>query len=127
MISLLATMLMTRANLGPKMAKLASWGILIALAALLIGGAVWWFSDTVDDAHDAGVEQGVTTERVEAQAEVINNVEKANETRAAASDPGSCVAYNECLRSARNTANCVRYMPHDAGCPVRSRTGAGDR
>lgn len=125
MISVLATILMTRANLGPKAAKLASWGILFALAALLIGGAVWWFNDTVDDAHDAGVKQGVTTERVEAQAEVIKNVEKANETRAAVNDPRACLAYNECMRSARTTANCVRYLPDDEGCPVRSSTDRG--
>lgn len=38
MISVLATILMTRANLGPKMAKAGAWGIVIALAAL----ALWW-------------------------------------------------------------------------------------
>lgn len=38
MISLIATLLMTRANLGPKVAKLASWGIVMAL----IGIAAWF-------------------------------------------------------------------------------------
>lgn len=38
MISVIATLLMTRANLGPKVAKLASWGIVIAL----IGIAAWF-------------------------------------------------------------------------------------
>lgn len=111
MISIIATLLMTRANMGARAAKLASWGIILGLAALLIGGAVLWFTDTVDDAHDAGVKQGVATERVEAQAEVIKNVEKANETRAAVNDPRSRAAYDECLRSARNPANCQRFMP----------------
>lgn len=109
---------------GERFAKMASWGFLALIAALLIGGAVWWFTDTVDDARKEGVKEGVTTERVEAQGKVIENVQTANETRAAASDPGSCVAYRECLRSARTPANCVRYLPHDEGCSVQS--GASD-
>ena len=43
MISLLATLLMTRANLGPKVAKLASWGIvlvLVVIAAWFVIGAI---------------------------------------------------------------------------------------
>lgn len=125
MISLIATFLMTKTSLGPKAAKLASWGFLAVIAALLIGAALLWFDDTVDDAHDEGVKQGVTTERAEAQGKVIENVQTANETRAAASDPGSCVAYRECLRSARTPANCVRYLPHDEGCPVQSGASSG--
>lgn len=38
MISVLATLLMTRAHLGPKLAKATAWGIVLLLAAL----ALWW-------------------------------------------------------------------------------------
>lgn len=111
MIGLIASFLMTKTSLGPKAAKLASWGVLAVLAALLIGAALLWFNDTVDDAHDEGVKQGVTTERVEAQGKVIENVKTANETRAAVRDERSGAAYDECLRSARNPANCERFLP----------------
>lgn len=124
MIALIAMKLM-ETGLGPKVAKLASWAIVAVLALLMIGAAVWWFNDTVDDARDAGVQTGVVTERAETQAEAIKNVEKANETRAAANDPRSCVAYNECLRSARTTTHCIRFMPSDEGCPVPARPVTG--
>lgn len=110
MISLIATFLMTKTGLGPKAAKLASWGALILVAGLLVGAALLWFNDTVDDAHDEGVKQGVTIERVEAQGKVIENVQTANETRAAVRDERSGAAYDECLRSARNPANCERFL-----------------
>lgn len=96
---------------GERFAKLASWGIVALIAAAIIGGAVWWFTDTVDDAHNAGVKQGVTAERVEAQGKVIENVQTANETRAAVRDGRSRAAYDECVRSARNAANCERFLP----------------
>ncbi len=38
MISILATLLMTRANLGPKLAKAGAWAIMLLVAAL----ALWW-------------------------------------------------------------------------------------
>lgn len=38
MISIIATILMTRANLGPKVAKAGAWAIMLLLAAL----ALWW-------------------------------------------------------------------------------------
>lgn len=38
MVSLIATLLMTRANLGPKLAKAGAWGIMLLLASL----ALWW-------------------------------------------------------------------------------------
>lgn len=49
MISILATLLMTRANMGVRAAKLASWGIVVALAAL----ALWWaYSAAYDNGRD---------------------------------------------------------------------------
>lgn len=111
MIGLIATFLMTKTSLGPKAAKAASWGVLLLVAGLLVGAALLWFNDTVDDARDEGVKQGVTTERVEAQGKVIQNVQTANETRAAVRDERNRAAYDECLWSARNPANCERFLP----------------
>jgi hypothetical protein len=96
---------------GERFAKLASWAFVVLLTATAIGAAVWWFTDTVDDAHDAGVKQGVTAERIEAQGKVIENVKAANETRAAVRDERNRAAYDECVRSARNAANCERFLP----------------
>ncbi len=103
MIALIAMKLM-ETGLGPRVAKLASWAIVALLALLLVGAALLWFTDTVDDARDEGVKQGVTTERVEAQGKVIENVQKA---KAAADDVrrnGPTVA--ECLQDSRVRENC---------------------
>lgn len=103
MIALIALKLM-ESGLGPKAAKLLAWVAVIAAALALVGAAVWWFTDTVDDARDDGVKQGVTTERVEAQGKVIENVQKA---KAAADDvrrDGATVA--ECLQDSRVRENC---------------------
>lgn len=110
MIALLALKLMEH-GLGPKMARLSAWGSALLLVSLLIAGAIWWFTDTVDDARDEGVKAGIATERVEAQGKVIENVQAANETRAAVRDEHSRAAYDECVQSARNPANCERFMP----------------
>lgn len=39
MISVIATLLMTRANVGPKVAKAGAWAIMLLLAALVLFGA----------------------------------------------------------------------------------------
>lgn len=104
MIGLIATFLMTKTSLGPKAAKLASWGVLIVIAGLLVGAALLWFNDTVDDARDEGVKAGVTTERVEAQGKVIENVQKA---KAAADDVRrDGPTRDECLQDSRVRENC---------------------
>jgi len=115
------------AIVGNRLAKAGAWVIIAAVVALGLWGAISWFTGTVEDARTDGVEQGVTTERAATQAEVIKNVEKANEARNDVRDPRACAAYDECMRSARSAANCVRYLPHDEGCPVQSGTGGGDR
>lgn len=98
-------------GLGPKAAKAVAWLGILAVAGLLVWAAIWWFGDKVDDARDEGVTQGVTTERVETQGKVIENVQTANETRSAVRDERSSAAYDECLWSARNPANCERFLP----------------
>lgn len=103
MIALIALKLM-ESGLGPKAAKLLAWAGVIAAALALVGAAVWWFTDTVDDARDDGVKQGVTTERVEAQGKVIENVQKA---KAAADDVRrDGVPIADCLQDSRVRENC---------------------
>lgn len=111
MIALLATLLSTKTALGPKAAKAVAWLGILALAALAVWAAMAWFGGKVETAHDDGVKQGVTAERVEAQGKVIENVQTANETRAAVRDERNRAAYDECLWSARNPANCERFLP----------------
>lgn len=94
----------------------------LALIAVLIVGTI---AHLIDAGNDQARDAGVQTERAATTGKVIENVQKSNETRAAAGDPGSCVAYNECLRSARTAANCVRYLPDDEGCPVQSGASGG--
>jgi hypothetical protein len=103
--ALIATKLMTSFGLGPKAAKAVAWLGLLAFAALLVWGAIWWFTDTVGDARDAGVKQGVTTERVEAQGKVIENVQKA---KAAADEYRSDPAVRDagCLLDATAPEDC---------------------
>lgn len=104
MIALIATFLTTKTALGPRAAKAVAWLGLFAFAALLVWGAIWWFTDTVDDARDDGVKQGVTTERVEAQGKVIENVQKA---KAAADDVRrDGPTRDECLQDSRVRENC---------------------
>lgn len=102
MISLIAMLL--PGSWSPKLAKFAAWGILALACALLIGGAIWWFNDTVDDAHDAGVEQGVAAERAEAQGKVIENVKAAKDAADAVRRDG--VSRDECLQDSRVRENC---------------------
>jgi len=96
---------------GERFAKLAAWSFLVLLVAALIGAAIWWFTDTVSDARNDGVKAGVTAERAETQEKALENVQTANETRAAVRDQRSRAAYDECVRSARNPANCERFLP----------------
>lgn len=96
--------------------------IALVLLAVVILGTV---THLIDAGNDQAKDSGVQTERAATTGKVIENVQKTNETRAAARDPGSCVAYRECLRSARTAANCVRYLPDDEGCPVQSGANGG--
>jgi hypothetical protein len=103
MIALIAMKLM-ETGLGPRVAKLASWAIVALLALLLVGAAVWWFTDTVDDARDEGVKTGATTERVEAQGKVIENVKTAKDAADAVRRDGP--TRDECLQDSRIRENC---------------------
>ena len=111
-------------------AMLAAWfkankliGIVaLALLAVVVAGTL---AHLIDAGNDEARESGVQTERAATTGKVIENVQKAKAAAEAARDPGSCVAYRECLRSARIATNCVRYLPHDEGCPVQSGASGG--
>lgn len=104
-MSVIAIWLMGKLGISARPAKLASWGIALLCFALLIGMVVWWFNDTVDDARDAGMKQGATVERIEAQGKVIENVQKAKAAAdAVRRDGGPTVA--ECLQDSRVRENC---------------------
>ncbi len=96
--------------------------VALVLLATVAAGTVMHL---IDAGNDQAHESGIQTERAATTGKVIENVQKTNATRAAARDPGSCVAYNECLRSARTAANCVRYLPDDEACPVQSGASGG--
>lgn len=61
MISIIATILMTRANLGPKAAKLASWGILFALVLSVLAIGKCTYDRRLIADHDAKVTQKTLT------------------------------------------------------------------
>lgn len=75
MISLLATLLMTRAGLGPKAAKLASWGIALALCALALWAAYAWSYDNGRDDERARWEAAAAKiEAADAKADAAGTV-----------------------------------------------------
>lgn len=86
-------------------AKWVARGLVVLVPLLLLAAAFWWFTDTVDDARDDGVKQGATTERVEAQGKVIENVQKA---KAAADEYRSDPAVRDagCLLDATSPEDC---------------------
>lgn len=94
----------------------------LALLAAVVAGTVLHL---IDAGQDRARESGVQTERAATAGKVIENVQTANEARDAVSDPRSCAMYRECLQSARSTANCVRYLPHDEGCSVQPGASGG--
>lgn len=83
--------------------------ILVAIGLLVIAGVT--ALHVVDTLTETAEQKGAVTERAEAQADIIKNVEKANEARTDVRDPRSRAAYDECMRSARNPANCQRFLP----------------
>lgn len=100
---------------------------LMVLIVVVLGFvAVMTLSHLVDALTETAEQKGAVVERVQTQGKVIENVQTANEARDAVSDPRSCAMYRECLQSARTTANCVRYLPHDEGCAVQPGASGGN-
>src|SRR6478736_1190101 len=101
MIYLTSAITFIRSTRWAQFALAGGVGLLLALAFR------WWLSDQRKDAATSAVK----IERQEQAAEIINRVEKANDTRSQIADPASRARYDECLRSARNPENCQRLMP----------------
>ena len=89
---------------GERFAKAASWAFVALVGAALIGGVVWWFNDTVEDARSDGVKSGVTAERAATQGKVIENVKAAKDAGEAVRRDG--VPPADCLRDSRRPENC---------------------
>lgn len=87
--------------------KLIGIVALVLLAIVVIGTLTHLIDAGQDQARDAGVQ----TERAATTGKVIENVQTANDTRAAVRDERSRAAHDECVRSARNAANCERFLP----------------
>jgi membrane protein implicated in regulation of membrane protease activity len=66
-----------------------------------------WLGDVKEDAG----KKAVTTERAGQLEQTINRMETADETRREVRDDRSRARYDECLQSARNPANCQRFLP----------------
>lgn len=84
--------------------------IMAALGLALIGIAVTTMFHVVDALTETAEQKGVITERSAAQGKVIENVQKAKDAADAVRDPRTGAAYDECMRSARNPANCKRFL-----------------
>lgn len=85
--------------------------ILLAVAALVIAGAVavanHWFDSTVETAKEAGA----AGQRADDLGETIKRTEQGNAVREQVRNPGNRARYDECMRSARTPANCKRFLP----------------
>lgn len=86
---------------------LVKYGMPVLLVVLGFAAFQWWLSDVKKDAR----QEGVTQERTSGLIEIINTMEKADETRRDVADPASRARYDECVQSARNPENCQRFMP----------------
>ena len=82
--------------------------VAIVLAAIVVIGTL---THLIDAGQEQARDAGVQTERAATTGKVIENVQTANETRADVRDERSRAAYDECVRSARNAANCERFLP----------------
>jgi hypothetical protein len=82
---------------------------LVGVGLIVIGIATAFH--LVDTLTETAEQKGAVIERAEAQGKALENVQTANETRAAVRDQRSRAAYDECVRSARNPANCERFLP----------------
>lgn len=93
----------------------ASRGAKIALAVLILIVAALalyvWAMSHHDETVETAVQQGREAQQRDDALETLNTVKEANDARSAVNDAGSRARYDECLRSARNPANCQRFLP----------------
>lgn len=99
--------------LALKFLGLARWAwLLIALAALV--GAVWWLNAAEEADDRANQEIGARKQREGDLRETIERTEQGNEAREQMREAirtGDPAAYDQCVRTARTPANCVRFLP----------------
>lgn len=103
-------------------------GIAICLVAVTI--ALFHIRSEERKAAKGNQEIGRQLEREETLQETVKQVEKANEAREELRAPGAagdCARYAVCLRSARNPAQCQRFLPEQSAdngqCGARSGSG----
>jgi len=104
----------------PHARRLAKTG-LIGVAVVLIGlalGAAWMWNDVREKADDtANQEIGATIQREGDLVRTIERTEQAHDAREEIEQSlrtgGNRAAYDQCVRTARTPANCVRYLPGD--------------
>ena len=89
------------------------WWVLGAAVAVL--GAVWWLQAREKADDKANQEIGAAVQREGDLQETIKRTEQGNETRDQVRHDlnagGSRELYDQCVRTARTPANCVRFLP----------------
>jgi hypothetical protein len=97
--------------IGPFTAKI--WLGLLGLA-LIIGGTVVVISKNRDEKLvDTGREAGAATAVVAGQADVLNQVERANDAEQEIAAAAESAAFDRCVRNStpRSRASCDRFRP----------------
>jgi membrane protein implicated in regulation of membrane protease activity len=98
---------MIPASLATFLAKpIVKYGGIAVVVVLAYFAFQWWLGDVKKDAR----QEGVTQERTEGLQEIVNSMEKADETRREIRDDRSRARYDECLLSARNPEACKRFL-----------------
>lgn len=97
--------ILLRWGLSQRVAGVLAWVIPVVASVALLGGlyALLTSSENADDQHNQNI--GAEMQRASDMAQTIDNVEKAN----AAADEvhrSTDAARDECMRNARNPANC---------------------
>lgn len=111
MISVLATILMTRGNLGPKLAKATAWGIVLLVAALVLFGA--YRLVTGGDRAKARLGENQTEAAIESGKDAVQTVGAAGERDA--SIDRTTTENNDAIQKADGADAPVASGVRDAG------------
>ena len=98
--------------------------IIGAAVLLYVGYLILVAQENADDKHNQQV--GATVERAQQQSETLDAVENANEAREKIAAPGPAGdrrRYDQCLRTARTSTLCARFLP--VGETADGTTSAG--
>lgn len=95
---------------GPSLLGLARWSWICAVvAALTVLALCLRAAETADD--QSNQQLGAANQRAEDLQVTLDRTEDAHAARTAIRNPGDPARYEQCLRTARTTANCQRFMP----------------